>query len=110
MQRLDASSKGRKSALNAFVAALVTDRELFPAFPAACTQNIAPVHRRHALAKTMLVATLADGRLKCSLAHDYKFWSLKGRAKIVEVILLHNCVPNLFEAMPRRRKIRRKST
>lgn len=71
MLRLDASSEGRESALDAFVAALVTDGELFPAFPAACTQNIAPVHRGHALAETVLVATLADGRLEGSLAHNF---------------------------------------
>jgi len=75
MQRLGASLKASESALDALVAALVTDGKLFAAFPAACTQNIAAVHRGHALAETVLVATLADGRLKSSLAHDYKFWS-----------------------------------
>lgn len=62
---------GRQSALDALVATLVTDGELLAPLPAACAQYIAAVYRRHALAKSVLVATLADGRLEGSLAHNF---------------------------------------
>ena len=60
---------GQCSTLDAFVAALVRDGQFLAALSAAGSENGTASGRRHALAKSVLVATLANRGLK-SPFHD----------------------------------------
>lgn len=72
----------RRLTLDALVATFVAHRELLPALAATGTQYVATVYRRHALAESVLVATLADRGLEGSLAHDFKIYlPEKGRQR-----------------------------
>jgi len=58
--------------LDAFVAALIGNRQLLAALLAAGGENGTAGSRRHALAEAVLVATLANRGLKCPF-HDDEF-------------------------------------
>ena len=80
--------------LDALVATLGADRQLLAALAAACTQDIASIGSRHALAETVLVAALPYGGLK-SPFHlrancSPEILSPKGTAKIGDALRTPN--------------------
>ena len=94
-----------RSTLDAFVASFRTHRQFCPAFRPSSTQYIASIGRCHALAKAVLVASLAYRGLECPFHNASVFrWMQPPKfrtAKIVTDCVLPNCLTQRLQCKSR---------